>query len=580
MDQGTLAVRRSGLTVPAGLRMGVLLLSAVIVCAAAATIKVIPYGRAFWDFLFVMDGAYRIRLGQTPHIDFIAPIGSLTLYLTAWGERLFPGGQPFVGLHALMWLFWLPPLAMLAPRFQTGMRFCAAFALLALIVLIPYTLDKTSLSEISYFATYNRFVVGGLFLVGLWYVLPKSAWDAPLLGYLVGLLLLLKITAAAVAVGLLVAACILGRARWRPVIIGLAGLAVVCLAVEAASGFLSAYLRDVMFMVRINEGQGLNALVVAAVRNWAPLAIAGGMILLAIADVRRGRAVLSRASGGPRRSLQSQAFVVLQSQAFVIDAVLLLGAALAAESQNTGGIGLVAASAVLFHPDITPRGSWRPVAAILLGTSLLLPLLDGMVSRTATAYYHARGGASFSALSPGIRIPSYTLAGAELFRRLSHEWLPLISDVQVKRFNVDNDPSSNAPAAGVAWSEDVVDAAKVFREKGLESSAHSYAVIAFTDPFSELLGLTPARGVTLAVQVGRTIPVFTPPEASRYLAKADGLFVSECALSAGGEETIRSVFRPVLAAEFERVPLNACWDFYRRTQSSPPAPTPGKAPLQ
>ncbi len=573
MDQGTPGVRTSGITARAALRLAALLLSAVGVCVAAATIKVIPYGRAFWDFLFVMDGAYRIRLGQIPHIDFIAPIGALTLYLTAWGERLFPGGQPFVGLHALMWLLWLPPFAMLAPRFQTGLRFCAALALLALMVLVPYTLDKTNLYEISYFASYNRFAVGGLFLVGLWYVLPKSDWDAPLLGYLVGLLFLLKITAAVVAIGLLVAACILRRARWRPVFLGLAGLVVVCAVVEAASGFVSAYLRDIMFMVRINKGQGIYALAVAGVRNWAPLAVGAAIVLLAIRDMTRRRTGLSRAF--------ASLWPLLQSQAFAVDAVLLLGGALAAESQNTGGIGLVAASAALFHPDIRPRGSWRPIAAVLLAASLLLPLLDLMVSRTATAFHQARFGSSADPLSPGILVASPTLAGAELFRRLSHEWLPMIFDAQVKRFNVDNDPSSNAPATGVAWSEDVVDAAKVFHEKGLEGSAHSYAALAFADPFPQLLGLTPARGVTLAVQVGRTIPVFTPPEASRYLAQADGLFVSECALSASGEDTIRSVFRPVLAAEFEPVPLNACWDFYRRKQASPFAPnSPGEAPVR
>ncbi len=214
---------------------------------------------------------------------------------------------------------------------------------------------------------------------------------------------------------------------------------------------------------------------------------------------------------------------------------------------------------------------------MLLGTSLLLPLLDVIVSRFATATYHSGGEASFSEISPGIRIPPYTMAGAELFRRLSHEWLPLISEVQLKHFNVDNDPSSNAPAAGVAWGEDVADAARVFRAKGLENSAHAYTAIAFTDPFPELLGLTPARGVMLAVQVNRTIPVFKLPEASRYLAQADGLFVSECALSAGGEDTIRSVFRPVLTSEFEPVPLNACWDFYRRTRPSPYAASPNAA---
>lgn len=547
----------------AALRMAVLALSAVLVCAAAAAIRVIPFGRAFWDFLFILDGAYRIGVGQTPHLDFMMPIGSLTLYLAYAAERLFPGGQPFVGMHALMWLLTLPPLAALAPRFETGARFGAAAALLALMVLVPFTVDRTNLSEISYFASYNRFAAGLFFLLGLWYVLPKSRWDAPMLGYLVGLLLLLKVTAALAAIGVLAAACVLGRARWRQVGLGLAGLAVACAAVDAATGFFSAYGRDILFMARVNRGQGAYALGFAAFRNWAPLAAGAGIAVLALRDLRWRR--------GPAKA-HAMAWQWLQSQAFTVDLLLLLGAALAVESQNTGGIGLVAAAAALFHPDIARQGRQRLVATTLFGAALLLPILDVAVFRGVTMTQRERAGSSdhgFSAMAPGIRVPAPTLAGAELIRRLLHEWLPMAFDAQRRRFSIDNDPSSNAPAASVAWAEDVVDAAQAFRAQGLESTAQHYAVLAFTDPFSRLLGLSPARGTMLALQVTRTVPAFDPAGASRYLAGADGAFLSTCSLSAGGEPTIRMIFQPTLDAEFEPHKLNACWTFYTRRPAAP-----------
>ncbi len=564
MERAPVSARTSGLSGGLGPRLLALLLSAVGVCIAAATIKIIPFGRAFWDFLFILDGAYRIGLGQVPHLDFMVPIGSLTLYLTYLAERLFPAGQPFIGLHALMWLLMLPPLALLAPRFETRARFYGAVALLALMVLVPFTVDKTNLSEISYFAAYNRFVVGALFLLGLWYVLPKSRWDAPLLGYLVGLLLFLKITAAGVAVGVLIAACVLRRAKWREACLGLAGLAVICALIEATSGVLSGYWRDVLTMVRINQGQGLYALGFAGFRNWAPLTVGAGIAILALQRARPRRAF-------PRRT-PSSIWGWLQAQAFTVDMVLLLGAALVVESQNTGGIGVVAASAVLFHPDIKRQSPRRLIGTTVLGAALLLPILDVAVTRTLTIIQRERTGSydhGFSALAPGVRVSTPTLAGAELIRRLSHEWLGMISEVQSKRFSIDNDPSSNAPAAAVAWAEDVVDAAQIFRAQGLDKTAKRYTALAFTDQFSRLLGLTPARGVMLAVQVSRTIPIFDLPGASRYLADADGVFLSTCVLSAGGEPTIRTIFRPVLDAEFERHPLNACWDFYNRRSASP-----------
>ena len=563
MEHAALGMRMPARSGSTAWRLLALAVSAVLVCAAAAALRVIPFGRAVWDFLFILDGAYRIGVGQVPHLDFMMPIGSLTLYLAYGAERLFPGGQPFVGMHALMWLLVLPPLAMLAPRFETGARFCAAAALLALMVLIPFTVDRTSLSEISYFASYNRFTVGLFFLLGLWYVLPKSRWDAPMLGYLVGLLLLLKVTAAVAAVGLLAAACVLGRARWRPVVLGLAGLAVVCAVVDAATGFFSAYGRDILFMVGINRGQGVYALGFTAYRNWAPLAVGAGIAVLALRELWR-----RRASTQARATLWQS----LQSQAFTVDLAILLGAAWAVESQNTGGIGLVAAAAVLFHSDIARQGRHRLIGTTLFGAALLLPILDVAVFRTITITQRERAGSTdhgFSAMAPGIRVPAPTLAGAELIRRLSHEWLPVISDVQRRRWNVDNDPSSNAPAASVAWAEDVVDAAQAFHAQGLEKSAQHYAVLAFTDPFSRLLGLTPVRGVMLALQVGRTIPVLDQAAASRYLGGTDGAFLSTCVLSAGGEPTIRMVFQPVLDAEFEPHKLNACWTFYNRRPAAP-----------
>lgn len=564
MEHAAIGVRTPARSGGAVLRVLALAASAVLVCAAAAAIRVVPFGRAFWDLLFILDGAYRIGVGQVPHLDFIMPIGSLTLYLAYGAERLFPGGQPFVGMHALMWLLVLPPLAVLAPRFETGARFCAATLLLALMVLVPFTVDRTSLSEISYFASYNRFTVGLFFLLGLWFVLPKGRWDAPMLGYLVGVLLLLKVTAATAAVGVLVSACVLGRAPWRPVGLGLAGLAVACAVVDAATGFFSAYGRDILFMVGVNRGQGAYALGFTAYRNWAPLAVGAGIAVLALRNLWRRRIAPAAARATVWQSLQSEAFAV--------DLLILLGAAWAVESQNTGGIGLVAAAAVLFHPDITRQGRQRLIGTTLFGAALLLPILDVAVFRTIAITQRERAGSidhGFSAMAPGVRVPTPTLAGAELIRRLSHEWLPMISDVQRRRWSVDNDPSSNAPAATVAWAEDVVDAAQAFRAQGLEKTAQHYAVLAFTDPFSRLLGLQPVRGVMLALQVGRTIPAFDQTAASRYLAGADGAFLSTCVLSAGGEPTIRMVFQPVLDAEFEPHKLNACWTFYNRRPAAP-----------
>ena len=80
-----------------------------------------------------------------------------------------------------------------------------------------------------------------------------------------------------------------------------------------------------------------------------------------------------------------------------------------------------------------------------------------------------------------------------------------------------------------------------------------------------MLRLTPARRTTIATEIGRTVPVLTAEEASRYLADAEAVFVSRCELHSDANS---AVFREVLRHEFERLPLHRCWDFHRRSSST------------
>ena len=315
----------------------------VLIVALAALIHVVPYGRAVWDFVFVLDGAYRIGLGQIPHVDFASPIGALTLYLTYLAERLFPGGQPFIGLHALAWLIVVPPFAVIAPRIRSAWGFAGSFAILALVVLVPYTLDPTMLSEISYFATYNRFATAILFLAGLWFVLPKARGDGVLLGYLLTALIFFKITAAVAMLGLVVSAVLLGRARLVELFSMLLVAGAAAGLVELATGGLvSGYLHDIASMSALNRGGSLYRLASSSARNWLPIVVTITIVALAIRELDFTAAV--------RRPLD---FVrdTIARQAFAVDTALLVAISLVAESQNTGGVGLIAAERRTFPPE-------------------------------------------------------------------------------------------------------------------------------------------------------------------------------------------------------------------------------------
>ena len=532
--------------------------SAVLVLTLAASLHVIPYGRAVWDFIFVLDGSYRIGLGQVPHVDFASPIGPLTLYLTYLAERLFPGGQPFVGLHALAWLVVLPPFAALTRRLSSGWAFAASFAILALVVLAPYTLDATNLSEISYFGVYNRFATGMLFLAGLWFVLPKARGDGVLLGYLFTVLLFLKVTAAISMLGIVVAAVLIGRACPAVLLTMLIIAVAVAALIQMATGLVSGYLHDLAAMSAINGGRSLYLVSSTLVRNWLPLAVTLTIVILAALELDFASA-LRRPVAFARRSFARESFA--------IDAAQLVAAALAAESQNTGGVGLIAAAAALFNPALTDARRWRRTAAAVLGATLVLPLADIAVKRAVTALVRERQGTTdhdFATLFPGMRVPVATLDGARLMTRLEREWSPLLDSVEADGFNLDNDPASASPASRAAWATGVAEAAASFQRLGYAAKARNYATIAFADPFPRLLGLTPARGTSLVIDGNRTVPRFSPAQASAYLAAADGVFFGSCELRGAGDSNPET-FRAVLDREFIRWPLHPCWDFYSRT---------------
>ena len=85
------------------------------------------------------------------------------------------------------------------------------------------------------------------------------------------------------------------------------------------------------------------------------------------------------------------------------------------------GIGLVAASAALFHNEIESQSRRQVVGTALLAASLLLPILDTIIFRSVLILHReqvATAKHSFSELMPGVRVPISTLAGAALFRRL------------------------------------------------------------------------------------------------------------------------------------------------------------------
>lgn len=554
------------------IRVLLILASGAIVTCAAELIKVVPFGRAFWDLLFVTNGAYRIGLGQVPHVDFTSPIGPLTFYLAYGSEILFPEGQPIVGLHALMWLLLLPALLAIIPRIESNLAFICAFAILALITLAPYTVDQTFLAQHSLFGIYNRFASALIFLLGLWYVLPKRAWDPWFLTYVLVLLLFLKLTAAIAAVVLIVCAAGLSRARWSTVAWSFVGLLAAAFLINMWTGMVLPYLSDVWSMARSNEGGGLALyrLASAGYRYWAPLTICALLVVLEF-----GREFNSRECDLVRTPGALADFWA--NNGFLIDAVVLVAMAYFVESQATGGVGLLSASAILFHQSAFSRKGYQFVGTAVLGTSLLYPMLDLSAQRTMkTVLKHNPGTTDhpFSELAPGYQVSYVTLEGARFMGHVYEKLMPEVRRVRRAGFMFDHDPTYTSIAASAAWAESVVDAANKFQENNYSQHSSRYAVLSFTDPFTKMLALEPAKGMDIVIDYERTNRLPNKEEASRYLASVDGLFKSLCETGSVVELDANNGLNAVLEADFKALPLNACWTFYYRDQQPKPKSQP------
>ena len=281
-----------------------LLLATLPVSAIAAFLLIAPmqlYSREMtWDFLFNLDGAWRIRNGQVPHVDFHTELGTLPFALTALAFHLvgtnvmaFLVGECLLATIVLV-------LSVAAVTERAPLVPAAIFTILCtLITLMPSSYGDTG-GAFSFAMAYNRFgwSISAILFVLLFVEPVRPQWS-PLKDCLVGLVALLllyyvKITYFAVGIAALLFALVgpgcvrANRARW------LAVLAVTGLCAVAPSNF--DYLRDMMDQVLAGSARtNIVESVARFVTNPAEYAVAlAGCLLLTAASSRgqvQGQAV-------------------------------------------------------------------------------------------------------------------------------------------------------------------------------------------------------------------------------------------------------------------------------------------------
>ena len=128
-----------------------------------------------WDFLFILSGAWHLKFGQVPHVDFHEPLAALNFLLPLAAFSLF-GTSPFAFLGSVAMLAAVVfVLACLASWRRLPLVPASVFVLFAVFLVLMPTTVGDHISVASFAMSYNRYGWAALSILTLiLFVPPRS----------------------------------------------------------------------------------------------------------------------------------------------------------------------------------------------------------------------------------------------------------------------------------------------------------------------------------------------------------------------------------------------------------------------
>jgi hypothetical protein len=497
------------------------------------------------DVFVLIGGAWRMLLGQIPHVDFHNPIGALTYGFVEAGMAI--GGAETLGfpwaatLLLAVAAIWASAVAYSRLEPWLAFGFVVFIALLCVATRpLGYAPDTHS-----YAMLYNRIAWVWLSILTLQaFIEPRraparTALDAASLGVLLGLLFYTKITFAIFG-GLALALAMLLRPdlrRLRSLAAAGAGLAASILAVWAATGAAPlAYLADIAAAGGVQSPE-------ARVR-WLLGALKFGVIPLALVSLAWaaivGRRILTR------RRLDRQSLAVTLQFAF------LCGAGLALTTTNAGERGEVPlyamAGLILLHNR-----------ALALDDRSRRPALAGAFAATAliALFIGARDALS---IADTTAMRAYRVAEAPAGQRLA---APRLHNFVI--------PHTSAHATqiwrGAVLPPRVNDGLGLLRQH-VDGDAR-LMVFALSDMFSFPLSLTPPTGGPLWWDRNFNYNLDHYPPAEQVFADVTHVMIPQIHPEDGGcckhvVGDLEQMYGPHLRAHFVEVGRTQTWVLYQR----------------
>lgn len=453
------------------------------------------------DLPILPDGAWRITNGQVPHNDFYCPIGSLPLYLVAWGIGETPSFRAVTQANAAAFAFILLAAFATCRRRLPGLLLVLVCLHLGLLVIATRPLSWRFTST-SYAMLYNRYGEAVTALLTLILFLPPipphdkasgtgvNRFESFFIGILVGLTWFIKLNYFAVALGSAALALLLFRRPAREVLLIAAGLLLT------VSGFMLAtriephsLLADLAMLMRSQDaGSRLVRVLAIAWHNSPYLALPYATFTLA---------VFSRSS--PQHLLP-----ILMSTG----AIQLAALVLCATNEQYQDLVLAGIAAIIFLENWRRHGINRVAAGGGGGgksrARLERSFLVGCVLCCAvTGYIALRDVLSVTYSWWWARTEKLAIPATARFST------PSLRDVIVL-----NDPS---------YTDSFNDGVALLRSH--RGNGKSVVAFEFANPFSFALNLPPPRGDALWWHLGKTFDADAHPPAERVLGGAELVLV-------------------------------------------------------
>jgi hypothetical protein len=542
------------------------LILAATVAAAVALLALplrLPLGPNYWDIYTYVDTAYRMSVGQVPHVDFFVPVGSLGYALYVAVTQLFPQAHTVLSVHFSILLVAAPIMAVVAHQADKRSRLEAVALVLpfAFFALIPINgLELYPSPGFDAYGNYNRHTALLLYVLAAVLLFVEKRGLATLLAViLLGLIFMTKVSGFAIGLGLMIHAAVAGRLSARGGLAGLGLTLVPLLYLQVRYGLVTAYVEDIVQLVSVNTGSLLPRVLTVLSTKLDVVAAAGLLAVIATWRERDRIAGFLRGRGGDGLLTGLRRIADL-TPVWIMS--LLIGGAVF-ETQNTGShefIMLWPALLLLFRGMDIPYER-RDALVLVLIAATTLPTVISIAHRALRSVVSAAryepvqapllGPVGRVSVKPEIMRQSRAMLAHYPTARASYELfakrnvLPsyiLFSEIDFQ----------------VSWLVSTEEAARALLEYEAANGKrfNRIATMDFVDPLPVMLKRQPLRDMSIGNDPDRTL-MKLHERAIREIADADAILLPKCPVTYS-RNAIADAYAPSLAGR-RLVALTPCF---------------------